>query len=72
MNEITVKLTRDQWALVLRLMDTGHCNDFYYAGMDEEYEAIQAAMTPQIGMTTQEAFEAEPERNHYVASGEPT
>lgn len=67
--EVSVTMTKEQWAGVIRLMMEGHQEGTYYVGRDEENAVLIGAICNQSGITGPQAYEMEPKRDYYVPRG---
>lgn len=66
---ITVSMTKEQWAHVIRLMHDGISEGLYYVGKDKEDELVLSEIYKQSGINFKEANDMEHERNYYVPKG---
>ncbi len=69
---ITVQLTTEQWAGVIRLMKEGQAEGWCYEGKYVETDALIDAICQQTKISRTKADEMEPERHEYVSTGDAT
>lgn len=62
---ITVTMTKEQWAGVIRLMREGDLEGAWFVGKDKEVAALRAAVCALSGITDEEADAMEPVRDPY-------